>query len=223
MTMSPVTARPMTNPTRKSATRRIVKCEFAGSFFALSQVPKDPRPQIAFAGRSNVGKSTLLNGLIGRRKLAQVSRTPGKTRSLNFYLVNDSYFFVDLPGYGYARVAKEVSRHWRVLIEGYLTQSTHLIGLILLLDCRRELTADDLQLVAWLSSRSLPVLAVVTKSDKLGRDRVGRRVAAVQAQLGTDAIAFSALTGVGRHELFDAIVGLLATSTARRKEIHAEK
>lgn len=193
----------------KTVHSRIVTCEFTGSFFTASQFPNDSRPQIAFAGRSNVGKSTLLNSLAGRKRLARVSNAPGRTRSVNFYLVNDTFYFVDLPGYGYARVPKKVKQSWPKLIEDYLTGSPNLIGLILLLDCRRELTQEDLQLVGWLSSRNLPVLAVVTKTDKLNRDETNRKVKEVESRLGVAAISFSALSGRGKKELWGSIHGLV--------------
>ncbi len=189
---------------------KIVSCEFAGSFFASDQFCEDSRPQIAFAGRSNVGKSTLLNSLVGRKRLARVSATPGKTRSVNFFLVNDKFYFVDLPGYGYAKVGKKVRESWRQLMEDYLTCSPHLVGLILLLDCRRDLTDEDTRLVVWLADRGLPVLAVVTKSDKLSHDKVKQKVKKIQSQLGVAAIAFSALTGAGKRELLDSIRNLVA-------------
>ncbi len=188
---------------------RINNCEFTGAYFIPRQFPADHRPQIAFAGRSNVGKSTLLNSLVGRKKLAKVSADPGKTRSVNFYLVNNRFYFVDLPGYGYAKVSQEIRQSWQKLIADYLTGSLTLIGLILLLDCRRDLTPEDMQLVEWLSSRKLPVLAVVTKTDKLNRDKTKRKVQQVEKQLGVAAIAFSALTGTGEKELLLSINNLL--------------
>ncbi len=203
----------------KSIPSRIVTYEFAGSFFTADQLPDDIRPQIAFAGRSNVGKSTLLNCLVGRKKIAKVSATPGKTRSVNFFLINDSFYFVDLPGYGYAKVARKLKENWQQLIEDYLTGSPRLIGLILLQDCRRDLTDKDMQLVSWLADRSLPVLVVVTKSDKLSRDKINRKVKEVQSQLEVDAIAFSALTGLGKRELLRSIHGLIAQHLLTKSEL----
>jgi len=193
----------------KALPARIVTCEFAGAIFTSGQLLNDSRPQIAFAGRSNVGKSTLLNSLVGRKKMAKVSTTPGKTRSVNFFLINNRFYFVDLPGYGYAKVGKKVKESWQRLIEDYLTGSSRLIGLILLLDCRRDLTDEDKQLVTWLANRSLPVMAVVTKSDKLSRDKVNRKVKEVESRLGAAAIAFSALTGEGKKELLNSIRNLV--------------
>ncbi len=195
----------------------IDSCRFVGSYFTPGHRPRDRRPQIAFAGRSNVGKSTLLNCLIGRKRMAKVSSTPGKTRSLNFFLINDRFFLVDLPGYGYAKVSKDTRHGWRRLIEDYLTTSARLIGLVLLVDCRRELTDDDLILVRWLSQRELPVLSVVTKTDKLGRDKVQRKIAQVERELGFEAVAFSAVTGAGKKELLSAIRSLLSDHYSQSK------
>ncbi|MCK4606870.1 MAG: YihA family ribosome biogenesis GTP-binding protein [candidate division Zixibacteria bacterium] len=187
-----------------------IDCRFVGSFYELKQLPQDRRQQIAFAGRSNVGKSTLLNRLAGRRKLAKVSATPGKTQSLNFFLVNDGFYFVDLPGYGYARVPKQVKAGWGKLIEDYLLGGDALTGLILLLDCRRDPTAEDYQLMSWLQQRELPVIVVVTKADKLNRDKVRRKVAQVEDQFGVAAVAFSSLSGQGKRELLAAIHDLVS-------------
>jgi GTP-binding protein len=197
---------------------RITTCEFTGAYFIPRQFPSDGRLQIAFAGRSNVGKSTLLNSLVGRKKLAKVSADPGKTRSINFYMVNNRFYFVDLPGYGYAKVSQKVRQSWPKLIADYLTVSPTLIGLILLLDCRRDLTPEDRQLVEWLSHRKLPVLVVVTKTDKLNRDKTKRKVQQVETQLGVAAIAFSALTGTGRKELLGSINNLLSEHYERIEE-----
>ena len=195
---------------RRRMTPGRIDCRFVGSFYELKQLPQDRRPQIAFAGRSNVGKSTLLNRLAGRRKLAKVSATPGKTQSLNFFLVNDGFYFVDLPGYGYAKVPKQVKAGWGKLIEDYLLGGDALAGLILLLDCRREPTREDYQLMSWLQKRELPVIVVVTKADKLNRDKVQRKVAQVEVQFGVTAVAFSSLSGQGKRELLAAIHDLLS-------------
>lgn len=194
---------------RRPNVLKIRQCEFVDSVFHLDKLPRDRRPQIAFAGRSNVGKSTLLNRLVGHRKMAKVSKSPGKTRSLNFFLVNERFYFVDLPGYGYARVSKTERASWGKLIEGYLHGSEPLAGLVLLLDCRREPSGEDHQLLSWLNESQLPTLIVVTKADKLSRDRVNRKLRQVESELGLPSIAFSSVSGEGKNELLAAIGDLI--------------
>ena len=194
---------------RRPNVLKIRQCEFVDSVFHLDKLPRDRRPQIAFAGRSNVGKSTLLNRLVGHRKMAKVSKSPGKTRSLNFFLVNERFYFVDLPGYGYARVSKTERASWGKLIEGYLHGSEPLVGLVLLLDCRREPSGEDHQLLSWLNESQLPTLIVVTKADKLSRDRVNRKLRQVESELGLPSIAFSSVSGEGKNELLAAIGDLI--------------
>ena len=186
-----------------------MNCQFVGSFYKYAQLPKDNRPQVAFAGRSNVGKSSLLNKLTGRKKLAKVSNTPGKTRSLNFYLVNEKFYFVDLPGYGYAKVSKTEKAEWAKLIEEYLERSENLIGLIVLLDCRREPNDDDLRLIQWLDQKELPGIAIVTKADKLSKEKLKRKVQQVETDIGLPAIPFSILTGQGKKEIQTAVLSLI--------------
>ncbi|MDX9858725.1 MAG: ribosome biogenesis GTP-binding protein YihA/YsxC [candidate division Zixibacteria bacterium] len=189
--------------------------EFVGSFFDMQQIPVDRRPHVALAGRSNVGKSSLLNRLVGRRGLAKVSGTPGKTRSLNFFLVNGAFYLVDLPGYGYARVAKEIKESWGRMIETYLRTSTALAGLILLIDSRREPTPEDVQLLDWLAAREVPALIALTKADKLTRSQLGRQEAHLERDLGLSAIVTSVKTGVGKLELQRAITELVEDFTVR--------
>ncbi len=180
-----------------------------GSFFGLDQLPRDRLPHIAFAGRSNVGKSTLLNRIVGQRKMAKVSSTPGKTRSLNFFLVNERFYLVDLPGYGYAKVAKTVKETWGKLVNEYLETCTDLIGLVLLLDCRREPNAEDRRLMDWLAEKGLPAMAVVTKVDKLSGDKASKRVRQIEEQYGLPATPFSSLKGIGRRNLVHSILDLV--------------
>ena len=189
---------------------RINTVEFVGSFHTLDQVPSDKRPHVAFAGRSNVGKSSLLNRLVGRRKMAKVSNTPGKTRSLNFFLIDDRYYFVDLPGYGYARVSKELRQSWGRMIESYLNECRNLVGLVLLLDSRRDPTDEDYQLLEWLAARKVPALIAVTKTDKLSRSKAAQKVAATERAFGAPALPFSAVTGEGKKELIGSIHSLVS-------------
>jgi GTP-binding protein len=175
--------------------------------------PEPTLPEVAFAGRSNVGKSSLLNRLVHRKKLARVSNTPGRTREVNFFKVNDTFVLVDLPGYGYARVSKEKRAEWRPLIEGYLRTSPTLRGIVQLLDARHEPTGDDRGMLDFLAELGVPTIVTVTKTDKLTAKERARRVADLSAALGLDAdqvIAFSAVTGEGRDELAEAIDELLA-------------
>jgi GTP-binding protein len=178
-------------------------------------LPTDTRPHVALAGRSNVGKSSLLNKLVGTKGLAKVSSTPGKTRSLNFFLVNEAFYLVDLPGYGYAKVSRTVKAGWGKLIEDYLTKSEPLAGLILLLDSRRNPTPEDMQLLAWLAKREIPALLVITKSDKLNRDQLNRKIAKTETDLQLHAIASSVTSGVGKIEIIRAIGELVNEYSSR--------
>jgi len=183
--------------------------QFVGSFFALDQLPKDGLPQIAIAGRSNVGKSSLLNRILGRKKLAKVSSTPGRTRSLNFFLIDNRFYLVDLPGYGYAKASKTLREQWGQLVDAYFANSDKLIGLVLLLDCRREPSREDVELLEWLSNRSLPTMVAITKSDKLSRNRLNERIKIIEENLGAPAIPFSSVSGLGKRELLASVRSLV--------------
>ena len=177
--------------------------------------PETTLPEVAFAGRSNVGKSSLLNALLRRKSAARVSRTPGRTREINFFRVNDAFLLVDLPGYGYARVAKEKKAEWRPMIEGYLSTSPHLRGIVLLLDARREPSDDDRAMLSFLAERETPVLVAITKMDKFGTQAGRDRVAAIAATLELDAdqvVPFSAHTGMGRDDLASAVMQLVGSA-----------
>jgi GTP-binding protein len=181
--------------------------------------PESTLPEIAFAGRSNVGKSSLLNRLVRRKAFARVSRTPGRTREINFFEVNHRFVLVDLPGYGYARISKERRAEWRPLIEGYLRQSPKLRGVVQLIDVRREPSEDDLQLLDFLGEIGTPTIVAITKVDKLSSAAVTPRVRELTAALGLDedqVIPFSATTGRGRDDLAGAIVSLLDASPPER-------
>jgi GTP-binding protein len=183
--------------------------------------PEPELPEIAFAGRSNVGKSSLLNALVRRKKLARVSNTPGRTREINFFRVNDAFVFADLPGYGYARVSKEQRAAWRPLIEGYIRRSPQLRGIVQLLDARHDPTNDDWQMLEFLAGVGVPTIVALTKMDKLTPAQAERRLAELSAELTLSpeqVIPFSATTGHGRDELAEAIVDLAAQPSWRSAE-----
>src|SRR5688500_18392807 len=175
--------------------------------------PDSKLPEIAFAGPSNVGKSSLLNNLVRRKSFARVSKTPGRTREINFFRVNNQFLFVDLPGYGYARISKEKKASWRPLIESYLGRTPQLRGLVLLLDIRREPRYDDRAMLDLLARGGIPTLVARTKSDKVSKAAVQTRVDDVSRALSLDTeqiIPFSVVTGQGRTELLEAIMQLVA-------------
>ena len=174
--------------------------------------PEAGLPEIAFAGRSNVGKSSLLNRLVHRKKFARVSNTPGRTREINFFKVNDRFVLVDLPGYGYARISKERRAEWKPLIESYLRGSRELRGIVQLLDVRHEPTADDRRMLDFLGELGIPAVIVLTKIDKLAPPQRASRIAELASELSLDddqLIPFSAVTGDGRNDLAEAVEALL--------------
>jgi GTP-binding protein len=174
--------------------------------------PEATLPEVAFGGRSNVGKSSLLNRLVRRKAFARVSQTPGKTREINFFRVNEAFYLVDLPGYGYARVSKAMRDRWREIIERYLRRSPMLRGMVQLVDARHPPTPDDLQMLDFLSEIELPTLVVLTKIDKLRPRERAERLAEASRLLQLEPeqiIPFSAVSGEGRDELAGAIVDLV--------------
>ncbi len=193
------------------------RLEFLGGMATATGWRPDPSlPEVAFAGRSNVGKSSLINVLVRRRSAARVSRTPGRTREINFFRVNDDFILVDLPGYGYARVSREQRTGWRPLIEGYLERSTTLRGLVLLLDSRREPGVDDHGMLDFLSGKGIPTLVAITKMDKFSAAAGEKQVREISAALSLDpdqVIPVSAHTGAGRDDLAAAIVALVKGET----------
>ncbi len=175
--------------------------------------PPAELPEVAFAGRSNVGKSSLLNKLMKRKAFARVSNTPGRTREIHFFNVNKEFVLADLPGYGYARISKERKAEWKPLIEGYLSDSPMLAGVVQLLDVRHDPTDDDHQMLDFLAELGVPTIFALTKIDKLKKAEVAPRVKALCDSLGLDVdqvIPFSSQTGAGRDELASALVSLLA-------------
>src|SRR5687767_3060244 len=194
----------------------IRKLEFMGGMASADGWrPPSELPEVAFAGRSNVGKSSLLNRLVRRKAFARVSRTPGRTREINFFRVNDEFVLADLPGYGYARISKEKKADWKPLIEGYLRRTPALAGVVQLLDIRRDPSDDDIAMLDYLAELEVPAVVVLTKTDKISRREADGRTAEIMSALGLDreqTIPFSALTGEGREELAEAVAALIATA-----------
>ena len=191
----------------------IRKLEFIGGMAAADGWrPESELPEIAFSGRSNVGKSSLLNRLVRRKAFARVSRTPGRTREINFFRVNSGFVLADLPGYGYAKISKEKKADWKPLIEGYLRGTPQLAGVVQLLDIRREPSEDDVAMLDYLAELELPTVVVLTKADKLARNAADARADEIMKSLSLErdqTILFSALTGQGRDELAEAVASLV--------------
>lgn len=178
--------------------------EFVVSSARPAQFPADRLPEIAFLGRSNVGKSSLFNALVGRKGLAFTSSTPGRTQTINFYRIDRACYFVDLPGYGYARAPREIVLEWKRLVKSYLLERETLALAILILDARRGWMDQDLELKRWLEYHERRYLVIATKMDKLNRSEEERGLAAIRKE-GVEPLPFSASTGRGVRELWLAI------------------
>ena len=186
--------------------------QFVTSATSRANCPDSDWPEVAFAGRSNVGKSSLINCLLNRKGLVRTSSTPGRTQLLNFFAVNQTFYFVDLPGYGFARAPRSVRERWMPMVRGYLEGRPNLRAVVWLLDVRREPTAEDLQFLDWLEQAELPTIPVVTKADKVSRNELARSLAAISTSTGLDVelfTPFSAVTRLGREELWELISGVL--------------
>lgn len=188
------------------------KIEFVKSAYKMVQVPEEALPEIAFAGRSNVGKSSLINRLVNRNGLVKVSARPGKTQSLNYFIVDSKLYLVDLPGYGFAKVSRKLQDDWQELVTDYLSTSPTLRCVVVLIDIRHALKAQDRELIEWLRSRGRPFIIVYTKRDKLSNNEQAKQAASLDAALGLskqDRVLFSAKTGDGKAELMAAIATFL--------------
>jgi len=189
-----------------------LQAEFITSATTRKGFPETQLPEVAFVGRSNVGKSTLLNALVGRKKLARISSTPGKTRQINFYRINEKFHFVDLPGYGYAKVSKTEREAWRKTIEDYLTHREQLRLVVSLIDIRHDPTRRDRDLIEWLDFLQRPFIIVLTKSDKVKKGEITSRLSQVDSQFGhytsfLEAVSFSITDYESRSNVLKAIVG----------------
>jgi GTP-binding protein len=197
---------------------KISSAEYVRSAHGAGDFLRDGRPQVAFAGRSNVGKSSLLNRLLGRKALARTSSTPGRTRAVNYFLVNDRVWFVDLPGYGFAKAGKDERQRWAELVQGYLERSSEVVQVVLLVDAKVGATPLDAQAFGYLAGFGAPLTVVATKADKVVRGRRGAMVADIRRALGlpepeaggtVPVVPVSARTGDGVRELWRALDGRL--------------
>lgn len=178
-----------------------------------SKLPENTFPEIAFAGKSNVGKSSLINGLLNRKSLARTSASPGKTQTINFYNINKNLYFVDLPGYGYAKVSQEIRNKWGKMIERYLHASTQLKAVLLLVDIRHAPGENDVTMYNWIVANGYEPVIIATKLDKIKRSQIQKNVKAIReglgVQPGTMIIPFSAETKQGREEIWELIDSLV--------------
>ncbi len=192
---------------------KITSVEFILSVANLLQLPKDGLNEIAFAGRSNVGKSSLINCLLNRKKMVKISSTPGKTRQLNYFKINEKFYFVDLPGYGFAKVSKSERIQWQKLIEGFIEKSSKLKGVVSIIDGRIGPTKLDLQLLEWLHDLDIQVQVVATKIDKLSKSAANHSLkkysVTLKPFLSDDIIPFSSVNATGRKELLTKIFNIL--------------
>ena len=186
-----------------------MEVSFVCSAYLPSQFPPPDRPEIAFAGKSNVGKSSLLNRLVNRRRLAVTSGKPGRTRSINFFAVGKELYFVDLPGYGYAKVPIQIKKSWKNMVESYLTQRSNLRAVVVILDIRREPDPSDMNLLHWLRHHGINSIVVLTKADKVSRQKALHRSLEIaknlEGILEQEPIVFSSRTGVGKERLWNVI------------------
>lgn len=197
---------------------KIISAEFIKSATKPSEYPPGNLPEIAIAGKSNVGKSSLINALVRRKNLAKTSSTPGRTQTINFFRVNDKISLVDLPGYGYSKAPLEVRKGWKPMVESYLQTRQEICLVILILDARRGTTPDDLTLLDWLEYHRIPSLIILTKADKLSpfeRARQKKILASVPLLTNKPLCFFSALTGEGKEEVWKLVQGVISANPCR--------
>ena len=185
---------------------KVRNATFVVSAVHPSQFPRDEGAEIAFSGRSNVGKSSLINALLSQKGLAKTSSTPGKTRQINYFRINEVFYFVDLPGYGYAKAPKRERVDWGRLVEPYLKKRETLLGLVQLIDARHDPTESDLQMVAWLCAYGIPFLIALTKSDKLSAGKLSAQIQRTRQMLSEwgdfPIVPFSAKSGLGKDKVW---------------------
>jgi len=194
---------------------KIKSAEFAASAASFNDCPRKNLPELAFVGRSNVGKSSLLNMLVNRKSLARTSKSPGRTQLINFFLINKEFYFVDLPGYGFAKVPESVRKKWKILIGSYLKYREQLCGIIMLVDVRHTPSGLDQQMYDWVCYYDVPVIVVVTKVDKLSKNQIMKQLVQIKKVLNLQKnhmlIPVSSKTGLGKEELLEEIERFLKT------------
>lgn len=192
---------------------KIRSAEITISAVRLEQYPEEVMPEIVLAGRSNVGKSSLINTLLMRKNLARTSSKPGKTQTLNFYLINESFYFVDIPGYGYAKVSKQERLKWGKMIEQYLTEREQIVTVLLLVDARHAPSQEDIQMYQFLDYYDLPIKVIATKIDKVKKNQRQKHLHQIQQDLGmrdiTDIIPFSSVTKEGKEAVWSYLTPLI--------------
>ena len=200
---------------------KVITTEFVTGAVSAKQYPKELYPEFAFVGRSNVGKSSLIRSLLNRKKLVRISSTPGKTREINFFRINDTLMFADLPGYGFARVTPALQKKWKTMIEEYLTNRDPLTAIVFIVDIRRKPTELDLTLKEWLEDLGRPYILIITKSDKLSGTERSKQTKIIKAAFKGDqtlaTVTYSSKNHLGRKELWGEIQKLI--SETKRKEL----
>jgi GTP-binding protein len=194
---------------------RISSAEFIKSATNPSQYPKSSLPEIAFAGRSNVGKSSLINVLVRRKKLAKTSSTPGRTQLINFFEINEKISLVDLPGYGYARVPHEIKKKWKPMVESYLSERENLRLVVVIFDIRRRPSEDELSMVRWIEERGVSALIVLTKIDKISKNSVAKQKKAFEdlfPEKKENYVTFSAVTREGNEAIWEKVLENISPS-----------
>jgi GTP-binding protein len=201
----------------KSRRLPVIQADFVISAVSERDFPKEGIPEIVFAGRSNVGKSSLINRLAGRGKLARTSSTPGKTQSINFYRLNGSFFFVDLPGYGYAKAGKTAVQEWKRVIDQYFRKSSAIVLAIQIVDARMPPTDSDLRLSEWLQRLEIPYMLVAAKADKLSNNQQSAQLRVISSSFGGQPVVMSsAKTGMGCKEIWKRVLQATAVESSRK-------
>lgn len=198
---------------------QISNAEFYKSVYKYEDCPRLQQPEVAFSGRSNVGKSSLINRITRQKKLARTSNTPGRTQSLNYYNIDDKFYLVDLPGYGFANVPQKVKDDWAELIDTYLQYRENLVGIVQIIDARHKPTKDDKMMVEWLKASGLSFLVVATKVDKISNNKKAKQKKLIYKELDLNQddnfIFFSAQTGEGSREVYDYLDFLMQLANDR--------